>query len=214
MSDVNPVRKSTTEVEVSKVTPFVQQDSVLIFEGEIKDQLFQLGEFAYKKAQKDSYLKQQLEPFFSQIEKKERKTKDIKESATELKSSPNCCPKCNYSVLEGGLFCMNCGLSLVGVELKKQVTCANCGKSIDENAVYCEHCGEMQKEYSSVQCGIYESAVRDKTPLAICNEKPKEELEAEGRKTANRVLICKKCGAEIKAGWKFCGSCGSSQEQG
>ncbi|MEE0264382.1 MAG: zinc ribbon domain-containing protein [Acutalibacteraceae bacterium] len=83
--------------------------------------------------------------------------------------------------------------------IKGVVRCAKCGGEVSLSSAFCNSCGSpMPKQEAAPQT----AAPQNYAPQAYAPQ------------TANDIIVCVECGAQVKPGMKFCAACGTPVEQG
>lgn len=93
------------------------------------------------------------------------------DSNTQYLENSSICSNCGSTVIEGDLFCRNCGVKIekenkktkiclncgtlnnadnkfcinCGFDFYNERKCSNCGFLVDEDSIYCENCGNKLK---------------------------------------------------------------------
>jgi rubredoxin/uncharacterized membrane protein YhaH (DUF805 family) len=140
-------------------------------------------------------------------------------------STPKICNSCGAEILEGTIFCGECGAEYK--ELKEKETeketeteteteteketriCSNCGIEVQEGSDFCGKCGVEYKKSKETEkeskicnnCGTEIQEGRSFCGKCGVEYKEPKETEKESR-------ICNNCGTEVQEGTSFCGKCG------
>lgn len=137
---------------------------------------------------------------------------DILVSGTALQTATaavqgHACPACGTPVVLEAMYCPSCGdnLATLKAQFKK---CPTCNIYYPQDSAFCEKCGTK-----TVMLEIAKAITSTSEPQKLENEVGQAAPEAVRivEETTPAVNACSFCGAPLKPGAAFCGSCGARQ---
>jgi tetratricopeptide (TPR) repeat protein/predicted amidophosphoribosyltransferase len=128
------------------------------------------------------------------------------------------CPSCGAQVKSGWRFCEVCAYDLQPALAASQASaspspsCPHCGNRSRDGMTFCERCGkplhaqEVSQTTKGISSGVREARVPPAQPSIVTTQPGSTDIPLVSREIETGIE-CRKCGAHIRSGLKFCEAC-------
>lgn len=200
---------SSSAVEKSRIASEVMnlKSSISEEEKKIKNIYSQIGEIYYTKK---GDAQNELEQLCLDVDECHHKIAHYKKQILIVKKVVEC-PTCGHENPETAAFCLKCGTKLIAT-IDDGKHCRNCGAPLTEDQLFCTRCGtkvELHEEEPIEEESIQEFS-EETSDQQVIEETEEQSIEEAINEDVEEMILCPKCGKEMKPGQTFCTSCGTN----